>query len=271
MTDVPFHRWYEAIAQRRSRRRYNGLPIRPETMAALRQMCLVFRPFPEARVELVVGSADEVFKGILGAYGKVLGAPAFLAFVGDMESPSVQESLGYTGEGIILEAVSLGLSTCWVTGMFRPAAAARIAGIRSTEKVLAVSPVGYAVPSSPPAEKLLTGFGRAHKRRPLSEMVTGLTEKDWPKWARSALEAAQLAPSAYNRQPWRFEIGPDSVVISVDKTVDIGPSRRLECGMAMLHIEVGAMERGRPGKWETLSSPRVARFTVQSMFTPKVD
>jgi nitroreductase len=260
--EIPYPRWYPAIALRRSRRRYLTSPIPDQSLSALRQICLGFRPFPEARVELVVGSVDEIFKGILGSYGKVVGAPAFLAFIGDIQSPAVQESVGYTGEGIILEAVSQGFSTCWVTGMFRPEVAARVAGISPSEKVLAVSPIGFASLTSPFAEKMLTGFGRAHKRKPLSDLVSGLPEKDWPDWIKIALQAARLAPSAYNRQPWRFEVDSDSIVISVDRTHDIGPSRRLESGMAMLHIELGALEKGRQGKWKTLESPRVARFTV---------
>ena len=51
--DIPYPRWYPAIAQRRSRRRFTASPLPPEALTALRQICLGFRPFPEARAELV--------------------------------------------------------------------------------------------------------------------------------------------------------------------------------------------------------------------------
>jgi len=53
---------------------------------------------------LVADSPETVFKGAIGPYGKIKGAPAFVAFIGHMENPYVQEQVGYTGEGIILEA-----------------------------------------------------------------------------------------------------------------------------------------------------------------------
>jgi nitroreductase len=257
--EIPFHRWYPAITQRHSRRKFDpSKPVSPEMIPSLREICLGFRPFPEARVELVTESPDKVFKGVLGSYGKVKGALAYLAFIGNMQSPMVQEAVGYTGEGLILEAVSRGLGTCWVSGMFHPEVAGGSARIKTGERVLAVSPIGFPIESSPFDERMLSGFGRSHKRKPISELVSGLPEKEWPDWTREALEAARLAPSAYNRQPWRFSVKPDSILVSADeKIADHGTSRRLECGIAMLHLEIGAREKGKAGKWESLSALRL--------------
>jgi nitroreductase len=262
--EIPYLRWYPAIAQRHSRRQYDAArPVSPEIISALRQTCLEFRPFPEARVELVTDSPDKVFKGLLGNYGGVKGAPAYLAFVGNVQSPMVQEAIGYTGEGLILEANSYGLGTCWVSAMFHQELAGAAARVQSGERVLAVSPIGYPSESSPFSEKIQTGFGRSHNRKPISEMASGIPENDWPEWMRTALEAARLAPSAYNRQPWRFKVETDSILVSVEeKIADRGTSKRLECGIAMQHIELGAMKSGKRGKWEALSAPMVARFKV---------
>jgi len=107
----------------------------------------------------------------------------------------------------------------------------------------------------------MTGFGRNHKRKPLSALVTGLKETELPDWTRSALEAARLAPSAINRQPWSFHVEPDSITVSVRGA---GPefkvSKRLDCGIAMLHLELGALNCGVQGGWEFLEAPRVAQF-----------
>ena len=119
--DIPFSRWYLAIEKRRSRRHFDpNRPIESETLASLDKLCRQFTPFPHARSCLVTESVKGVFKGIVGGYGKIKGAPAFIAFIGNMDSPFVQEEVGYTGEGIILEATALGLNTCWVAGFFRP-------------------------------------------------------------------------------------------------------------------------------------------------------
>jgi len=213
---------------------------------------------------LVTKSADKVFKGAIGSYGKIKDAPAFVAFIGKMESPHVQEEVGYTGEGIILEATALQLDTCWVAGFFKPELAASLAGAGENERVLAVTPVGYAKEFESLEEKLMTGFGVTHRRKPLSNLATGLKAPEWSDWMRVALEAARLAPSAVNRQPWRFLVQKDSITISVDSLgLDFSVSKRLDCGIAMLHIEVAALNFGVQGKWELLDSPLVARFTIR--------
>jgi hypothetical protein len=112
-------------------------------------------------------------------------------------------------------------------------------------------------------EVAMTLFGRNHRRKPLEEMSTGLAREEWPQWIESALEAARIAPSAINRQPWRFHVESDSITVSVDSTrVNLGISKRLDCGIAMMHIEVAALESGVEGRWELLESPEVARYTV---------
>ncbi len=259
--EIPFDRWYSAILDRHSRRKYDpSRTILPDAVDSLKQICAGFRPFPGARAELVNGPANAVFKGILGSYGKVKDAPAFLAFIGDSSNPHFQEAAGYTGEAVILEATSLGLGTCWVGGFFRPDTVAGLIKLAPGERVLAVSPAGYTADSKTLEEKAMSGFARSRKRKPLSDLVTGLPEDQRPSWVKDALEAARLAPSAMNRQPWRFEIQDKAITISSAGSLDFGVSYRLDCGIAMLHLEVAALKNKVQGRWEFLAAPQVARF-----------
>jgi len=263
--DIPFSRWHAAIPPRRSRRSFDSTELEPGLLAQLQTICTEFRPFPQARAELVTQSPDRILKGAIGPYGKVKGAPALIAFIGDMDDPYVQEKVGYLGEGIILEATAMGLATCWVAGFFRPKVAASIVGAAPNERVLAVTPVGHAVEDFSLEERAMMGFARAHRRKPLAELVTGLDQAELPHWMKSALEAARLAPSAINRQPWRFYVEPHTITVSVNNPrFTFGISKRLDCGIAMLHIEVAALDCGMQGRWESLEAPRVARFTVES-------
>jgi len=263
--EIPFSKWHVAIFCRRSRRSFDSTELESSLLAQLETICREFRPFPQARAELVTQSPDKVFKGAIGPYGKIKGAPAFIAFVGDMDDPHIQEKVGYLGEGIILEATAMDLDTCWVGGFFRPKVAASVVGISGNERVLSVTPVGHATEDFSLEERIMTGFGLAHQRKPLTELVTGLDKMELPHWMKSALEAARLAPSAVNRQPWRFYVGPYSITISVDSPrFTFGVSKRLDCGIAMLHIEVAALDCGVQGEWEFLKAPKVARFTIAS-------
>ncbi len=262
--DIPFSRWHSAIKKRRSRRHFDPhRPIEPDTLAKLDTLCNQFTPFPNTRSRLVTKSVDNVFKGIIGRYGKIKGAPAFIAFIGDMNSQFVQEEVGYMGEGIILEATALGLNTCWVGGFFRPESVASLVEIGSKERILAVTPVGYARKFESLEELLMTGFGRTHKRLPISKLISGLGKEKLPDWVRASLEAARLAPSAVNRQPWGFNVENDGITVLVRTSgPEFNVSKRLDCGIAMLHIEVAALSSGVKGDWKLLESPRVGRFCV---------
>ena len=75
--DIPFSRWYPAIETRRSRRHFDpNRPIDPQSLAALEAACREFRPFPHVRAALVNAPAKDIFRGIVGGYGKVSGAPS---------------------------------------------------------------------------------------------------------------------------------------------------------------------------------------------------
>lgn len=257
--DIPFTQWYTAIEKRRSRRQFVPRSLEPELQERMGVVCEKFRPFPETRAVLVNQSPDRVFKGLLGHYGKIKGATAFIAFIGNMDSPTVQEKLGYMGEGIILEATSLGLSTCWVGGFFKPEVVTPLAGVVKNEKVLAVTPIGYPREDWSLEEKLMTGFGRNHQRKPLPDLIVGALNPQCPPWIKTALEAARLAPSAVNRQPWRFTVSADSITVSVDNPNDTyNISKRLDCGIAMLHFELATLFHGSRGTWEFLNAPKVA-------------
>lgn len=90
------------LDQEISRRQFDSHKIKPNDLERLKKVCKTFRPFKEVRIVLINHSADKVFKGIVSHYGKIKGAPAFIAFIGDMEDLNIHEKAGYTGEGIVL-------------------------------------------------------------------------------------------------------------------------------------------------------------------------
>jgi len=263
--------WYKAIPVRHSIRQFDtSRQIAAETLDQLRSVCQEFRPFRGARAELVTGSSlDGVFKGLIGSYGKINGANAFLAFVGDTMTSHIQEKVGYTGEGVVLEATSLGLGTCWVTGSFKPEVAASLLTKSDSEKILAVSPVGFASSKSSLWERAVKRGVRSEDRLPLESMITGAKSTELPDWTRGAINAARLAPSAKNRQPWSFEVTGDSITVGVRKDGDSSDiSKRLDCGIAMLHLEVAITHADVNGKWEFLEAPQVARFKIAEANRP---
>jgi nitroreductase len=253
--DIPVESWYDAIEKRHSVRKYSEEPVSSDLMAEIEQTCDEFRPFPGARAVLVKEPKSDVFKGLIGPILKVKRAPHYVAFVGDTEVNHFETALGYLGEGIILEATTRGLNTCWVTGFFRPDRTEEDVAIRDGEQIVGISPIGYAEES-----KDRVGNKREHDRKSLSKLIeSGNLDKEWVK---EALEAARLAPSAVNRQPWRFEVSSTSITISYGGLIDWGSSKAIDCGIAMLHVELGARHAGTVGEWVLLPKPEVARFDI---------
>ena len=251
-------RWYQAVLIRKSSRSFH--PRRPEEVkiARLEKLCATFRPFPGARAELVRKSPDDVFRGFIGGYGRITGASFYMAFIGAPDGPHAEAAVGYTGEALVLEATMLGLGTCWVSGFFRPDAVGAHVALAPGERVFAVTPVGYSERRYTLKDKIYRGLARSAKRKSVGEIVEGTLAEPWQV---KAVEAARIAPSAANRQPWRFAAGPGSLTVRTDGTKDVGRyPRRLDCGIAMLHVEVGAREAGVEGRWTFLPAPDVARF-----------
>jgi hypothetical protein len=212
----------------------------------------------------------------VGRYGRVNGAPHYIAFIGDMDEPHVQEATGYTGEGIILEATTLGLGTCWLGGTFtRSTFVRRFGGLGRDETMPAVISLGHIGDD---------GRGRIREREegarrlPAGELFfagrygTPLRASSAGYYA-AALEAVRMAPSASNKQPWRIVRGGagdaprdgDSAARDwhfllqrtkgygkgspVFRALRIADLQRVDLGIAMCHFALVARESGLGGRW----------------------
>ena len=255
--EIPAESWYNAIFLRYSQRKYSGEVPDESVTSRIENVCTEFTPFSGVRSVLVREPANDVFKGAVGQYFfKVTEAPYYIAFIGDMNAPNVQASAGYIGEGVILEATALGLNTCWVGGFFKRESVVKQIDLKDSEQILAITPIGY---SKEEADRV-GNSAKKYRRKDLNGLILS-EEGEIGEWTDSALEAARLAPSAANRQPWRFVISEDSITVSSNnKREGFGVSRRLDCGIAMLHLELGARVNGFKGSWEFLDYPEVAKY-----------
>ena len=257
--EIPVESWYNAIFLRRSQRKYSGEIPDESVTTRIENVCAEFTPFPGVRSVLVREPANDVFKGAVGQYFfKVTKAPYYIAFIGDMNAPNVQASAGYIGEGIILEATSQGLNTCWVGGFFKRESVMNQIDLKDNEQILAITPIGY----SRDEEDRVGTSTKKYRRKDLDRLIIS-QERNAGDWTDSALEAVRVAPSAANRQPWRFQVDEDSITVSSSsKREGFGVSRRLDCGIAMLHLELGTLVKVFNGSWEFLEHPEVARYRI---------
>jgi nitroreductase len=271
--------WFDMIGRRISRRQYDERAVPGETREQLEVFCDgasapagvpesgEFRPGEvpaPARAALIDDPDGRLFTGLVGGYGKVAGTPLAAAFVGRSAggsevSSEVQEAVGYVGEGLVLEATRLGLGTCWIAGSFDKTAAGRLADLGPGEVVVAVTPLGYAAERQSGGERVLRTLVKASARLSVEKLAPGILGGGWPAWAVAAVQATRVAPSGANRQPWRFRLDGETLVMGrADKLYWTAP---IDFGIARLHVEVGAQHEGVTGSWTPLPEPDVARFT----------
>jgi nitroreductase len=262
LAEIPVAEWASAVSVRRSARTYTERRVEQASLDALRAFSAGLPGRSVARVAVLGDAPQELFTGlVLGSYGRVVGAQSAVLVIGRPAERVFQESMGYLGEALLLQATTMGLGTCWIAGSFDRAVASRSVGLEEGEQVFAASPLGYAQEKPRTGELLMKALVRAKHRRSATEIAPGFDEEHWPAWAAEGVRLARIAPSAVNRQPWRFKLDQGAVTVSVVRRGAEGSvSRLLDVGIAMLHFEVGARLMGALGTWEVLGSPDVALF-----------
>jgi nitroreductase len=173
------------------------------------------------------------------------------------------ENLGFRMEQMILAATALGLGTCWIGSLFiEDDLCEFVPDMGKGERIIAISPLGHADTSAGAriARRLYRWrMDRVGKRKPLSEIVSRdiwavpWTDKD--ETLNRILNLARLAPSWENTQPWHFIVDDECIVAMTNHVPQKGnvregkPYYRLDVGIAMSHIYLGARAMGWPGRW----------------------
>ncbi len=260
--NIPYRRWKKSIKHRISRRKYRPDPLRQEDRDDLENSVKELRKeFPLSRVIIEQKGFDKVSKKIIGSYGIITGASSYAIITGKTAEDKFKANIqaGVVGEALILEATSLGLNTCWMGGFFDREEISSEVEIEDDEEILAITPLGKAKDSLTITERLVKRTTGSRKRKPLSELCSeGFLEKA-KDWMNNAVALARLAPSAVNRQPWRFKTeGEKLILFSAIKKKKHGVYPYLDCGIALLHILIGAGEEGEDVDIEYGKAPMVA-------------
>ncbi len=260
----------DAMRRRYSCRSYLPAPLDERTLKALKARLEALGPGPfGAPVRFLLEAAtpgdERALKG-LGTYGNIRNPRAFL--IGAVGSgPGSLEDFGYFVEKAVLEAVDLGLATCWLGGGFRRSRFSERIGAAGGETVPAVVAVGHPADSADPGGWIGRASGRAARLAPEKLFFS-------PEFGRPldlgdagrlgpALEAVRWAPSASNKQPWRLVRRAGRWHFYLQRTkgyrsglvkglLGMADLQRVDMGIAMTHFELAARELGAAGAWEIL-------------------
>lgn len=210
----------------------------------------------ETEVFILDHEAYYRLENVAGYRGYMIEAPNYLVILTEKKEHCI-ENAGYLGQNFILKALELGLDSCWVTFSDGSQVAQRL-GFSGEKQAVALIALGYGKEGQKETVINHTKAGGNSSKAEVSlkedkesfrmsvEEIVFL--QNWDKTAsaeelenRGLLEAfyfARLAPSAWNRQPWRFLVKDGRVELAVKKD-DFSSSYegRIAAGIIMLYFE----------------------------------
>jgi len=228
-------------------------------------------PFGSALRHVVVPARSDDGTTLRGlhTYGFISNAAGFVVGVLGEDAYGL-EDFGYVTECFVLHCTDRGLGTCWLGGTFDRSSFSRRADVHDHEQIPAVVAFGKPTALRGMRDRLIRLGAGSHKRKPLEELVccsgkggTGALSTLSPE-LQTALEAGRLAPSASNKQPWRFLVdGPevhlylhrDERYRGLGKTLGLVDLQRLDLGIVMAHLDLVLTARGHTCTWVVEADP----------------
>ena len=211
----------EAIRSRHSVRQFKDTPIEDAAKTRLNEVIDECNKESGHHFQLICDDPG-CFSNFLAHYGKFKNVRNYVAIVASTLPNDYEESCGYFGEKVVLEAQMLGLNTCWVGGTFSKGKCK--AKIAEGEKLVAVIAIGYG-----------ENQGAVHTSKPMEKLCT-VPESEMPDWFKEGVEAALMAPTAINQQKFVIELR-DGVANIMSKK---GPFCRVDLGIVAYNFEAAS-------------------------------
>lgn len=195
---------------------------------------------PEIEVEIKIFDHKDIYsnlKDTAGYNGYMIEAPHYVVVFSEIKNGYIENS-GYLGESIILKAGDLGIDSCWVTFKNSNIIKKNLS-ISSDKEVTAIIALGYEDKSKQRNKTISERLGVQEivfiNEWENNASVTELEER----FLLDAFTYARMAPSSFNRQPWRFIIDGGKVILAVKK--DDFTSRyegSIDTGIVMLYFNL---------------------------------
>ena len=212
----------EAIKARHSVRHYTNQVIEPKKIEYLQQLVNDYNALSGLNIQFITNEPRSFGESMLARYGKFSGVTCYFAMIGT-KSKTLDETVGYYGEKLVIEAQMMNLNTCWVGLSYKKISS--VLSINDNEKLVCVISVGYGMTQ-----------GVDHKRKSVYQ-VSATPIDEGPEWYRQGVEAALLAPTALNQQKFRFSLHEGN---KVSAKAGIGFYSKVDLGIVKYHFEIGA-------------------------------
>lgn len=230
------------VSQRKSVREFKKKQVDKKHFEEIQNYIKECKKLDESiQIETKEYSRSEVYnslKNVAGYNGHMIEAPNYIIILSEVQNKYIENS-GYIGEKLILKAQSLGIDSCWVTFNDSNLIKEKL-NINSHLEVTCIIALGYE------DKGVLKPKKDNSTRFPIEDIVY------INKWdnniscdeleQRGLLDAfsyARMAPSALNRQPWRFIIDNSKVILVIKKDDFTNEyERQIDIGIAMLYFSL---------------------------------
>lgn len=220
------HQLFQYIVKRKSTRKYKMETLPEETISEIENQVKNLLPLhEELKTEITLLPHDAV-KGLLA-----IKAPHYLLIFSE-DKKGYLENAGYMLQQMDLYLSSMGLGTCWL-GMAKPTS-----GFNNVSSLPFVIAMAVGAPAEPVHRNSETEFKRKLKVEICST-----------SYHSHIIEAARLAPSATNSQPWRFRTTPDAIhayriKVNLLKAWLYERMNKIDMGIALCHLQLAAEAEG---------------------------
>lgn len=235
--------WYNAIENRTSRRAYKKQRIELNKIEQIKILINNINQESGLTIQFVE-NGDLFLTGFKASYGLFSGMPSLIALVGKKADPELKQKIGYFGEFLVLECVSLGLGTCWIGGSYNREECQKSIQIKDNEELICIIAVGNAAQNKTIKELLISQIGKG--KQSFDEL---LAKKDStpPLWVTNGIEAARIAPSAANGKPIIYQYIKDQLSVTIAKKNH--DAEEIDLGISMAHFQLGALQGLKEGTW----------------------
>lgn len=235
-------RYYDAIFNRCSIRSFKG-GLTPKIKQSLQEFAddMQNNGMGEYGIRIAICTSNRVFSKQF-FHKSITGTDTFAAIISKYQEDMF---VGYFGEHFVLECTARGIGTCWLGLSYKKNAVDDVLTLDDGENVECIIALGT------PAEDYVQ-----RERKSVTEL-TGYRADEYrslPQWQKSVIECGRLAPSSMNAQPWKFHTYSDAVSIELAKNNH--GFELIDCGIAMLHMELGAKAENVDTTWDISDDDR---------------
>ena len=209
----------EAIDSRRSIRKYLNEAIEKEKVDKLNEIIDELNKTLDLHIQLVLNDVDVSTKNGKPKYGAFENAYNYFVLAGK-RCKNLNEKLGYAGECLALNCVTMGLGTCFVGMSYTNNKDKYV--LNKGESLDLVLYVGYP-----------NGTRGARKSKTYDDVAKG---ENVPNWFKDGVNAALKAPTALNQQKFTLEYKNGKV----KARYGLGVYTKTDLGIVKYNFEIGA-------------------------------